>query len=62
MALRNQNSGSGTRSSDEHEYSSAVFLCPRCNNIFIVRPFDIQTGRGKCPRCRETTENFVRKE
>jgi rubrerythrin len=47
---------------DDREYSSAVFLCPKCNNVFTVRPFRLQNGEGKCPRCGQSTEHFVTKD
>ena len=62
MSWRMQSGDGGSGSSDEREYSSAVFLCPRCNNVFVVRPFKVQTGEGKCPRCGKATEHFVKKE
>ncbi|UCF84205.1 MAG: hypothetical protein JSV50_00795 [Desulfobacteraceae bacterium] len=62
MSLRKQSGDDGSGSSDEREYSSAVFLCPRCNNVFVVRPFKIQPGEGKCPRCGQATDHFVKKE
>ena len=49
-------------SSDEREYSSAVFLCPHCGKVFVTSPFKVQIGEGKCPRCKGVTNNFVKKE
>jgi rubrerythrin len=60
---RDERSGGGEPDSkDDREYSSAVFLCPKCNNVFTVRPFKLQNGEGKCPRCGQSTEHFVTKD
>jgi hypothetical protein len=48
--------------SDDREYSSAVFLCPRCGNVFSVKPFKTQNAERKCPRCGQFTDNYVRKD
>ena len=62
MSQKKQVGDGESNSSDDRDYSSAVFLCPHCSNVFAVRPFKIQTGEGKCPRCGETTDNFVKKK
>lgn len=62
MARRKQSGDGESGSNDDREYSSAVFLCPRCNNVFTVRPFKLQTGEGKCPRCKQTSDHFVTKD
>jgi hypothetical protein len=62
MSWRKHSGDSGSGSSDEREYSSAVFLCHHCNNVFVVRPFKFQKGKGKCPRREKATDHFVKKE
>jgi len=62
MSRGKRSGGDESGSIDDREFSSAVFLCPRCNNVFAVRPFKLQTGEGKCPRCGQATDHFVTKD
>jgi predicted RNA-binding Zn-ribbon protein involved in translation (DUF1610 family) len=62
MSRRKRSGNDELGSSDEREYSSAVFLCPHCKNVFVVRPFKTQTEGRKCPRCGQATEHFVTRD
>jgi rubrerythrin len=60
---RDERSGGGELDSkDDRQHSSAVFLCPRCNNVFTLRPFRLQNREGKCPRCGKATAHFVTRD
>jgi len=62
MSLEKPKEDNESAPKDDREYSSAVFLCPRCNHVFALRPFKNQTGKGKCPRCGHATDNFVTRD
>ena len=62
MSQRKRSESGESDSSDDREYGSAVFLCPKCNNVFVVSPFKIQNRKRRCPRCGKATDHFVKKE